>query len=249
MNDSRNSTPAPSDWDRDRLSLFISSAQANEQLICRELYQRHPRLSQIHDLFEHCAEMLANNAEPRIPAFMFLRALGAFLGGTRLAMSGQLVEAYPVLRLSLEAALYSLHIQRDPSMELIWSERSKSDIASEKCRIRFSHGKVQQTLESVDLKLAEEVERLYKELIDFGAHPNVDSIFPSVSLETDGMTETFKTHILVPPDNVLMLFTLDQCAWVGTRVLLVYCHVFESRFEALGVRRRVEILAAGLSKL
>ncbi len=238
--------PVSSDWDADRLSQFISAAQANEKLVCQELYKHEPRLSQIFDVFELCIDVLTHNAEPRIPAFMFHRAVGAFLGGCRLTMSGQFVEAHPVLRLCLELSLYSLHIHRNSEAGVVWENRAKSSTAYSKCRNEFGAGNVLRTLKGVDPKLGEVVERIYSDLVDFGAHPNIDAIYPSVSWKASATVEEYSTHLLVPPDNILMPFTLNQCARVSLKVLLIYCHVFTGRFEVLDVRGRVNVLGAGL---
>jgi hypothetical protein len=102
------------------------------------------------------------------------------------------------------------------------------------------------TLKGVDPKLGEVVERIYSDLVDFGAHPNIDAIYPSVSWKASATVEEYSTHLLVPPDNILMPFTLNQCARVSLKVLLIYCHVFTGRFEVLDVRGRVNVLGAGL---
>jgi hypothetical protein len=161
-------------------------------------------------------------------------------------MSGQIAEAYPVLRSAIEHAWYALHIAKQPPLVAtekdpapmprweVWLRRSDDEASHKRCEIEFRIGNVRPTHEHFDPKTARELHDLYKTLIDFGAHPNEQGLLTSMR-RSDGDKETsFEVAILAPHEMPLM-FTLRFCIAVAIGALKVFQLIFPERFEIMSL--------------
>jgi len=73
-----------------------------------------------------------NNPHLVLTRFLMARAHSAWLAATRLALSTQTVEAYPLLRAVIENAWYALHLAHDPAppaRAMTWLRRAESEDA------------------------------------------------------------------------------------------------------------------------
>src|SRR5205823_2004225 len=109
-----------------------------------------------------------------LPRLFVVRAHSAFLGATRVALSGQVPETFCLLRLAIELAWYALHIADDASSRRakIWLARGDNDAATHACRTNFTVKNVHATHQRLAPARAVSARRLYDLLIDLGAHPN-----------------------------------------------------------------------------
>ena len=144
------------------------------------------------ELWEHC--------DPR-STYSFLLYLNAYqmsLAAAREGLSGHPVAVFPLLRTALESASYGYLIDQQPEMAAVWGERHKSEDHKKACRNLFTFDKAIRGLneKSPDLhRLAREV---YEGAIDYGAHPNMKSVFLHVSIDDqrdDGMTAVTHTSL------------------------------------------------------
>ena len=122
-----------------------------------------------------------------------LNAYMLLLGGVRVAMTGHVTATFPVLRTALESACYGYLIAKQPSLSSVWSNRHTDAAARKSCRKAFG---------SAVTEVAKRVERdqpggglwiadAYDVSIDFGAHPNVKSVFGHVMVQDEKPDDPF----------------------------------------------------------
>jgi hypothetical protein len=99
------SDPVLPAWEGDPLSKFLSDAQWNERVSALKMPNLYALLRRVHAAFEQVASITEKEHTPTLlPArFLMARARGAWLAAVRLTMSGQTVEAYPLVRAVIEA--------------------------------------------------------------------------------------------------------------------------------------------------
>lgn len=113
---------------------------------------------------------------------LVIRAHSTFRAAAQLVLSGQIPEAFMLIRGSLECALYANHIDVTPRAFEAWIQRSESPDAKKRCMTEFSTRKVFTRLRERHGTLGETVKRLYERTIDFGAHPNQAAVTSSLEV-------------------------------------------------------------------
>src|SRR2546426_9277290 len=106
------SEPELPPWESDDLSAFLSTAQRNERVSALKVPDVYALLQRVNDAFVQVATLTEKEHTQNllVPRFLMARARGAWLAAVRLGLSGQVVEAYPVLRAVIEDAWYALHL-------------------------------------------------------------------------------------------------------------------------------------------
>ena len=164
-------------------------------------------------------------------------------------MSGQLPESYAVLRASIEQAWYALHIAKDPhppERVKVWLCRNDDETSRSKCKNEFTVQNVRSTHESFDSVTAKQLHELYERMIDFGAHPNQQSLFLAMrQSETDEETN-FTVGILFP-SPVPILLTVRMAVAVAVGALKVFQHVFPERFRLMSLDEEIKALVGELN--
>src|SRR5882724_11866204 len=132
----------PPSWEGDPLSKFLADAQYNERVTPLRMPDVYELLRRVHDAFKGVADVTEkDNDANRLPTrFLMVRAHSSWLAAVRLALSAQTVEAYPLLRVTIENAWYALHLARDPAPPArveIWLRRGESDAAKKACKDKF----------------------------------------------------------------------------------------------------------------
>jgi hypothetical protein len=119
----------PPPWEDDPLSKFMADADFNERACVVNYLDVYPVLQRAHRLLKRVCELLEKDPTDQnrgVPRMLIARSSSAFLAATRLAMSGQVFEARPVLRVAIEQAWYALHIAKDPAaprrVHMWWDE-------------------------------------------------------------------------------------------------------------------------------
>ncbi|MDY0356172.1 MAG: hypothetical protein RBR19_09865 [Sedimentisphaerales bacterium] len=173
--------PIPDGWGNDPLSKFMADAYHN-CVASFVNYARLPVMTAVREVDACFRDALRisfkRKKELFLPAFIG-RCHAAYLSGIQLSMGGQVPEAYPMVRLCIENALYALFMQDDPTIDdaiperwKIWLERDEGEAAGKRCRATFAYGKVRDHLASRDAALGECADKLYQWTIAYGAHPN-----------------------------------------------------------------------------
>lgn len=190
-------------------------------------------LATVDGSFAKITDNLINSAE-FVPAFLLVRSHATFRGACRMAASGQVSEAHPLLRACLEYSLYALHIHLNPGHDELWLKRHEDAEALKKCRRAFQHIQVSQTLKGKDAALHKTIDALYEQTIDFGAHPNERAVTNSLRIEQRADRTTFQ-NMYLHGDGAALDQTLRATAQVGLGSLLVFEWIFGARFRLLGI--------------
>jgi hypothetical protein len=158
-------------------------------------------------------------------------------------MSGQAVEAHPVLRVSVEAAWYALHIAKDPApptRALIWRRRGRSAQATQDCKNEFRVDNVRQTHKGLDRATADAMDRMYQETIEFGGHPNQVGVGSSAVIdeESDSDLGWLKVAVL-NPGTLAALHALKTAVEVAVGVCRTVSLIYPERFRISGLDREI----------
>ena len=243
----------PPEWDNDPLSAFFKDAAYNERVTALNLPAVYDLLVRVHALFRLLEEVIEKNNQEEllIPRFLLVRAHSSFLAAIRLAMSGQMTDAFPVLRSAIESTWYALHIAKDPRrIERceIWLRRDEGDAAKSRCKSEFTIANVKHTHYSLDAKTAKELHGIYEDLIDFGAHQNQFGVMSAMKKTESGKQTDFSVGIL-HPDPLTILFALRLAVGVAIGVLKTFQLVFPERFKLAGIDLAIERLVEEVNAL
>ncbi len=115
----------PRDWGADPLGKFIEDARRNCIATFTNLRRQYDVLSEIERIYRVMVDNLSQSPE-LVSGFLLIRSHSSFLGATRLCLSGQLAEAYILLRGCLENALYGLYVAGNTSRQKIWQRPCKN---------------------------------------------------------------------------------------------------------------------------
>jgi hypothetical protein len=235
-------------WEDDALSLFFRHAALNERVSSLKLPRVYGLLKQIHATFNCVAVAIEEDDQEGllVPRFLIARAHSAFLAATRLAMSGQSLEATLVLRAAIEQVWYALHIANDPwplERHTIWLKRHESPEAKRRCKDEFSIANVRDTHKVLDAITADKLQQLYETTIDFGAHPNERGILSSIRRDETTDAVNYKVGIL-HAEPLLMTVTLKTAIETAIGVLKVTQLICPGRLNVLGLDLCIEQLIA-----
>lgn len=237
----------PEGWGLDPLSAFIEAARQNTFATFANLMGSYSRLRDIDRLFVKATENLhgLQGDADLLPATFLLRAHSSYRGACRLALSGQLPEAYMVLRGCLENCLYGLFLHAYPEKAETWLRRSDDEASKRKVKAEFQIGPMFTLLESKDAVTGKAVRGLYEQTIDFGAHPNEFALTSNARAESAGATKRFELSYLTGDSTALRL-CLKTTAQVGVGSLRIFRLIFRERFELLEISPALDAVTRGL---
>jgi hypothetical protein len=109
-------------WGDDELSKFLDAAHNNQRASHEKLRPAYDILSEIDSLFLDAGQHL-RKPKPVMAGTLYLRAFYAYRASAGLALAGQVVEAFAVMRGALESAGYCLLVATDPSLEKVLISR------------------------------------------------------------------------------------------------------------------------------
>jgi hypothetical protein len=243
----------PPGWGYDQLAIFFKDAEYNERVTALNFPAVYDLLGRVHALFKRFGEAIEkdNRGEFLVPRILMVRSHSSLLAGIRLAMSGQVLEAFPVLRSAVEYTWYALHIAKDPKgteRAEIWLRRNEDDAAKSRCKSEFTVAKVRQTHEALDANTAKGLHGIYEDLIDFGAHPNPFGVMTAMRKSAaDGQVD-FSVGIL-HAEPLAILFALRLAVGVAIRALQTFRRVFPERFTLTGTDLEIEKLISETNAL
>ena len=235
-------TEIPDSWGKDPLSGFIESAHQNIIATFQKFRESSilAAVCEIDNLFHLATTIKYGQDERLLPNFVG-RCHCTYLGAIRLSTSGQVVEAYMVIRGCLENALYALYIDNDPVKDeeppdrtVTWLNRGKDKESTKKCRNMFTYGTVRNNLIEQDEILGQEASLLYDRTIDYGAHPNFYGHITTSDVTKVGVTVQF----LMPGTNAFKL-CVQTSVEVGICSLKIFNRIFSERFHSAGITERL----------
>src|SRR6267142_1317734 len=96
-------------WGTDDLTQFLEAVYRNQQVNRNRLAQPYSVVQRINDCFMVSGKTLVN-PNPIMTGPLFLRSQYAYKTAAGMALAGQIVEAFPMMRSCLEYAGYALAI-------------------------------------------------------------------------------------------------------------------------------------------
>lgn len=164
----------------------------------------------------------AGKVTPSTVSVLILNAHASFRAGLSLALSGQLLPVFMALRGALESALYANAIAFKPELQDIWLNRDQGEAPRKICRNEFKIKKMFDYLaEAQDPDFAESVRDAYDSTIDFGAHPNSQSMLRSVTItEGSGGDHALDFTYVHGPHSFELRQSFVACADIGYMVFL-----------------------------
>ncbi len=232
----------PENWGKEPVSHFIKSAYENSISAFTE-YKKTPifkALYEVNNLFNLAGNVKYEPDERLLTNFLG-RCYTAYLGGIRLSTSGQVVEAYMVIRGCLENALYALYINDDPTKDtdlpersVVWINRGKDKASTKKCRKIFTYTAVKDNLINQDKALGQEASLLYERTIDYGAHPSFYGHSTTSRIKEDGVT----IQLLLPRTPAFKL-CIQTNVEAGICCLRIFNRIFQDTFHSIGITKRL----------
>ncbi len=236
----------PPAWDNDPLSKFFAEAEFNDRVTALNFGRVYEVLQYTHELLLRVNAVTeeVSREELLVPRILMARVHSSFLAALRLAMSGQVLESFPVLRAAVEQTWYAVHIAKDPERARIWLNRNEGTTEKSRAKSEFTVKNVKDTHTGLDAVTARTLHEIYEMLIDFGAHPNQFGVMSSMSTsETDEQINL--TVGVLHPAPPLILFGLRTACNVAIGALKAFQLIFPAQFSSAGIDEEIEKLIGG----
>jgi hypothetical protein len=243
----------PPPWEDDPLSEFFKLAEYNDRVTSLNYLIVFELLKEVDSAFKDVQKAIEHDSKPEllVPRFLIVRTHSSFLAAIRLAMSGQIAEAYPVLRQAIEQAWYALHIAKDPSapscME-VWLRRNEDAMAKARCKQEFTIANVCATHEALDPDTSKHLKELYESVIDYGAHPNQLGVLVGIAHSKTAKKIEYQVGIL-NPKPLPMIVTVRLAVAVAVGAFKVFQLIFPERFRIMSLEIRIDELVVKLNSV
>ena len=234
----------PPNWADDSLSKFIQDTIDNTYATFHNLKPPYNRLKDIHIAFRKIVDNIENTPD-WFATFFLVRSHSALLGAVRLALSGQVPEAYMVLRGCLENALYGFYVTRKAESRETWLRRHDNEESKKKVRKEFKISNLIDLLEKEDDRLRNIAKDLYERTIDYGGHPNERALLSVTTKHVDENKTKFQSAYLIGNEPALKL-CLKSCSQIGVCSLSIFQMIYKERFDILGLSDALMVLKKGL---
>jgi hypothetical protein len=240
-------------WGNDRLTSFLDRAHTNN-LAFFEADSAHSGLlvnvdQAFHDAIGALPLISERESDEELTSRMFLlMAHGSYLAGVRTATSGQLSEAYALLRACLERGIYAYHLRANREAFDAWWGRHYDDVARKRSKKLLKITDMFAGLEAANAKTAALVKSLYDDAIDLGAHPNVLDATSNVATWEEGEEPLFGRKYL-HYDSQEARACVAKCAAVGIASLMTFRLLFNAHFMSSGVAARLADLQSAATDL
>lgn len=164
----------PPPWGDDSLCEFFKLAEYNARVTAANYPDIFELLRRVDTVFKRTEDIIEHDSGwvRLVPRFLLIRTHSTFLASVRAGMSGQVAEAFVLLRAAVEQSWYALHMAKDPKEDarvVIWLRRNDDDRATNKYKAEFTVKNVRSTHEGLDAAAASQLHRIYEQLIDYGA--------------------------------------------------------------------------------
>jgi len=237
----------PEGWGEESLSAFIELATRNTYGAFVHFKDWFKRLQEIDATFSKFSANMLN-----IPAFyepfLFVRSHSSYRAAIRLASSGQVPEAFSLLRGCIEYGLYGFYFYKFPAAIKTWAERDDNDAGKKKARKDLTFGKMLSELDKSGGAIGKATRHLYELTIDAGAHPNRKTITLAMTREErDELISFDLAQLNVEP--MMLIMALKTCAQVGISSLKIFKLVFPERFDLLGISDDIERLSRSVGAI
>jgi hypothetical protein len=241
----------PPGWGHDTLSEFFRLADYNARVTAANYPDVFELLIRVDAAFKRAEVILEHDSGwvRVVPRFLLIRTHSTYLAALRAGMSGQLSEAFVLLRSAVEQSWYALHMAKDPGGEAridVWLHRNDDDEALRRCKAEFTISNVRSTHQAHDASAASQLQTIYEQLINYGAHPNQMGVFTGLTMGRSDNQVNFAVGILHPAELPVMV-TLRLSVAVAVGSLKIFQLVFPERFMLTGLDAEIDSLVSELN--
>jgi hypothetical protein len=227
-------------WGTDDLTLFLETVHRNQQGNGQRFPIPYSLIQRVNDCFVLGGKHLTN-PKPIMTGPLFLRSQYAYKTAVGMALAGQIVEAFVMLRSCLEYSGYALAIFATPTLEEVFLKRHFNADSMRTQKDKFKISNILKVIARFDKKLSQFFQILYDRTIDFGAHPNPSGTLNAIKLEKEEASMSYTTLALVT-EELPLLHAFENTRQVGLLVLFIFQHIFKEKFELLGIREEMDAL-------
>ena len=230
-------------WGTDDLTRFLETVHHNQQGNRERLAEPYRLIQRVNECFVIIGKNLVD-PKPLLAGLLFLRSQYAYKAAAGMALAGQVVEAFAMMRLCLEYAGYAITIfATAPSAQEIFLNRHVDDDSMKAQKKEFKISNIRATIDDFDPALSRMFKTLYDRTIDFGAHPNPYAALNMMKIENPEPNVSGGFVMLALTTEVLPLqHAMKNTAQVGLTALFIFQHIFKAKFELLGIRAEMDAL-------
>jgi hypothetical protein len=223
----------PDGWGDDELLAFFEHARGNAFASFVQMPEPYVKLLEVDAAFLLINSNLKDPEDFSAPFFMF-KAHSSYRAAAWLAMTGHSPEAFMVMRGCIESALYGLYLNRNEKSFRAYMSRHDDETTRQAVRREFTIRRMWSCLRDVDGELQAKAEQVYNKTIDFGAHPNVAALIAATTMTRTKKGVRFTLAYLTEDQQVLQ-GTMKSVAQAGVVALSVFRHIFNDRYDRLGL--------------
>ncbi len=235
--------PTPENWGADSLGKFLEDAHHNIIATFTNLLPQYNILAEIDKLYCKIIDNL-NQSPEFVAGFFLIRTHSSFRGAVSLCLSGEVPEAYMVLRGCIESALYGLYVSDNLKRQEIWLRRHEDDESRGRVKNEFTIRKVLNHLKKIDEKTHKIVGSLYDRTIDYGAHPNERAISSQIRTESNGSRVNFTADYFLC-GNIQQQFAIRSASQIGICCHDIFYNIFCNRYRILGIDKQLNQIRQG----
>lgn len=228
--------PVPKNWEESELTRFFAHLEQQIVASFAGLPEWFDILIRIDQSVTEKAPTFFHEIDVsrRTSVKLFMRCFATYRTAVRLSVSGQLFEATVLMRSLLESAVYAWVCSVSDGHRSAWEERGDSDERRRLSRKLFQWKDILSLLESADKDLAPRISDMYDQLIDYGAHPNVDGLALSSDVKYLGHDKYEITTVFAHGREAVLLAILDliRCMHYVCQLLFM---VIKERLQILGL--------------
>ena len=224
----------------DNLIPFLELVAANHKANIANFPDPYQLIRRVNICLSKAGKNLIN-PKPVLAGLMLPCCEYAYKAAAGMALSGQVAEAFIMMRSCLEYAGYALTIFQDPTRETLFMARLASAAGMSAYKSTFQVHKIRSIIASFDTKLVEKFQTFYKRSIDFGAHPNPAALMSTIQMPKDPVDQSF-TALALSTDQQVLRHAMKSVAQVGLTALFIFQHIFKAKFELLGIREEMDRL-------
>jgi hypothetical protein len=235
-------------WGDDELTQFLEQVHHNQQGNRERLAEPYRLIQRVNDCFVVAGKYLVD-PKPPLAGLLFLRSQYAYKAAAAMALAGQVVEAFAMMRLCLEYAGYALTVygkpQDDtaPTPQQIFLNRHVDEDSMKAQKEEFKIVNIRSTIEKFDPALSRIFKTLYDRTIDFGAHPNPYAALTMMKIEEPQPNVSGGFVVLaLTTEDLPLRHCMQNSAQVGLTALFIFQHIFRAKFELLGIRTEMDAL-------
>ena len=224
------------------LQSFFDAVRTNQRVNSENFPDWTSIIERIDSCFVRAGQSL-HDPKPLMSAVLLNRCQYAFKTASGLALAGQGVEVFPILRSVLEYAGYCLLLSERPELEPVFVLRHRSPREKKKQKEVFTFGAVKVAVRQRDTKLADILVENYERSIDFGAHPNPHAVFSTTIPLDEGDGQPSLMTMALYNEPKILVHALKSAGQVGLTALHVLQYAFGAEFERAGIAREMEEIA------